>query len=171
MTSPDHKTGTVRILEALSGVVADYVLNIQGDEPLLDGDIIDAWAAECHAGADSVTLKQEITEDLEDPNTVKVVSDIEGWAMYFSRSPVPYRRNEVKTYKHIGIYAYRKDVLMRFASLPQSPLEKGESLEQLRLLENGFRMKVVEVKKELISVDIPEDIERVETFLRNKDES
>ncbi len=149
MTSSDHNTGTDRIAEAAQNVDADIVVNIQGDEPLLDPRMIDEAIQPL---LDDPTLKActlcrpiQSEADLHSPHVVKTVFDCQGNALYFSRSLIPYPRKVelLKAYEHIGIYVYRKDFLMEYVKMPQTILEQTESLEQLRILENGIRLKVV----------------------------
>lgn len=166
MTSPDHATGTDRLAEAAAGLDSDLIVNIQGDEPLLAPESIEQAVLPLLKDTSVVmgTLKCRIddTREISDPNVVKVVTDQNGYALYFSRSPIPYpREGEPVYYKHIGLYVYRKDFLLRFASLPPTPLEQLEKLEQLRALENGYRIKVVETDHPAIGVDTPADLEKV----------
>lgn len=169
MTRADHSSGTDRAAEVASTSKAQIVVNIQGDEPLIDPAAIDA-AVLGLLDQDDIpmsTLKKRIerTEEISDPNVVKVATDLEGNAIYFSRSPVPYVREtggEAATYfKHIGLYVYRRDFLLGYPDLPVGPLEKAERLEQLRALENGFRIRVVETEYESLGVDTHEDWERI----------
>lgn len=173
MTSSTHPSGTDRCREAsqLSGETFDYVINIQGDEPFIDPSQIDLLANLLDGKTELATLAKKIEdeEQIHDPNVVKVVTDVHGTALYFSRNPVPYQRSsngkpwvELHSYyKHIGIYAYRTDVLDRITQLPVSPLERSESLEQLRWLENGYRIRVANTELETRGIDTPEDLERV----------
>ncbi|MBI5643870.1 MAG: 3-deoxy-manno-octulosonate cytidylyltransferase [Deltaproteobacteria bacterium] len=175
MTSPLHKSGTDRIAEAASGTAAGIIVNLQGDEPLLEPGLIDLAIRPMldDPSLSLCTLKTRITEEEEyhNPNAVKVVTDKDGFALYFSRSPLPYSKASFKElstppYKHIGLYVYRKDFLLKFSGLRPTPLEEAESLEQLRALENGFRIKVVETGYNPVSVDTPEDLERVRSIIR-----
>jgi len=172
MTRSDHLSGTDRVAEVASAENADIVVNIQGDEPLLDPAAIDTAVLPLVHEPDVVmaTLKKRIEDprEITDPNVVKVVTDAGGDAIYFSRCPIPYLRqdgggSDVRTpyYKHIGLYVYRRNFLLGFSSLPVGPLEQAERLEQLRALENGFRIRVVETEYESIGVDTPQDLERV----------
>lgn len=174
-TSAEHPTGTDRCREALekvqnaSGAAYDAVINIQGDEPFIDPGQIDLVAS-CFGqpGTGLATLVKRLskTEDLLNPNIIKVVVSHTGEALYFSRSPIPYLRGEETAlwvekgvyYKHIGIYGYRSDVLAKISLLGQGELEKAESLEQLRWLQNGYRIQVKETESESHSVDAPEDL-------------
>lgn len=178
MTSTEHVSGTDRVAEAAKGVGAGIVLNLQCDEPFIEPEAIDAALRPLIEDPDILlcTLKTRLTdpEELKDPNTVKVVTDTDGYALYFSRSPIPYAAGEGgpesrgQTFKHIGLYAYRKDFLMRFSGLEPTPLEIAERLEQLRALENGFRIKVVETPYNPLSVDTPEDLKRVRQMMEEK---
>lgn len=176
MTSRDHRSGTDRLAEAAALTEAGIIVNVQGDEPLIEPHLIDEAVSPMLKDPDLVlcTLKTRITEEEEyhNPNCVKVVTDGEGFALYFSRSPIPFSRSAFKTgarpYKHIGLYVYRKDFLLRFPSLKPTPLEEAESLEQLRALENGYRIKVVETSYNPVSVDTPEDLERVRSIVRGR---
>ena len=169
LTRPDHPSGTDRVAEVASAHPAEVVVNIQGDEPLIDPDAIDA-AVLAVLGDDSApmgTLKRRIDNlaDVDNPNVVKVVTGLDGNALYFSRSPVPYVRGDGGTapvwFKHIGLYVYRRDFLLGYSDLPVGPLETAERLEQLRALENGYRIRVVETEYDSIGVDTPEDLVRV----------
>jgi 3-deoxy-manno-octulosonate cytidylyltransferase (CMP-KDO synthetase) len=173
MTSADHRTGTDRVAEAARTLPDDVavIVNVQGDEPLLDPATIDAVAAPLLADDSLVmsSLMCPLPEGREsDPNVVKVVCDLNDFALYFSRSPLPYRRNADARYaprQHVGLYAYRRDFLMRLTTLPSTPLEQVESLEQLRVLEHGYRIRLVATGRAPESVDTPEDLERVRGLL------
>jgi 3-deoxy-manno-octulosonate cytidylyltransferase (CMP-KDO synthetase) len=171
MTSPTHQTGTDRLAEASEHLAADLVINVQGDEPLIQGTMLDELVRPFldNPSLEMATFKTKINnvEDVQDPNIVKVITNGSGYAIYFSRSPIPYNRDnrEVDYYKHIGVYAYKEKFLKKFVTLPQSPLELAESLEQLRALENGTNILVIETNHELISVDTPEDLNRVSRYL------
>ncbi len=172
MTKESHVSGTDRCYEALTLQKApfNYVINIQGDEPFIQPEQIDLLAGLLDGKTEIATLVKKIEdrEQLFNPNVVKVVVAANGEALYFSRSTVPHVRNTAEVewmskhnfYKHIGMYAYRTDVLKRLTELPVSSLEKAESLEQLRWLENGFRIKVAETKTETIGIDTPEDLQK-----------
>jgi len=169
MTRDDHSTGTDRLAEIASSEPAALYVNIQGDEPLIDPEAIDAAILSLN-GDESVsmgTLKKRIVDPTEivDTNVVKVVTNLLGDAIYFSRCPIPYERggrSALPLYaKHIGLYVYRRDFLLRYPDLISGPLEKAERLEQLRALENGYRIRVVETEYESLGVDTPEDLERV----------
>lgn len=178
MTKENHVSGTDRCYEALTLQKAqfDYVVNIQGDEPFIQPEQIDLLARLLDGTTEIATLVKKIEdpEQLFNPNVVKAVVALNGEALYFSRSTVPHIRNTPEKdwlnkqsfYKHIGMYAYRTDVLKKLTSLPVSQLEKAESLEQLRWLENGFRIKVAETKTETIGIDTPEDLNRAVLSLR-----
>jgi 3-deoxy-manno-octulosonate cytidylyltransferase (CMP-KDO synthetase) len=171
MTRADHASGTDRVAEvAASYPDADWVVNIQGDEPLIDPAAIDAAILplldDPATPMGTLMKRMEDPGELRDPNVVKVVTDRDGYALYFSRSTIPYTRGEATAgsapvYKHIGLYVYRRDFLLGYSDLPVGPLEKAERLEQLRALENGYRIKVVETDYESVGVDTPEDLERV----------
>ena len=172
MTSSDHLTGTDRVREASEKIECDVVINVQGDEPLVKSSMIEA-AIEPFKDDDIVmtTLKTPIVHESEvdNPNTVKVVTDKDGFALYFSRAAIPFDRDEQdKTtyFKHIGLYGYRKDFLKTFADLKPTPLEETEKLEQLRALENGYRIKVCECDFNAISVDTVEDLELVRAVFK-----
>lgn len=167
MTRADHATGTDRLAEvAAQRPDCDLIINVQGDEPLIDPAVIDALVApfEHDTALMMATAKTEITDaaEMENPNNVKVVADRTGNALYFSRARIPYARNAgAKVYKHIGIYAYRRDFLLAYAKMAQTALECSESLEQLRALENGYRIRVVETDAVFIGVDTEEDLAAV----------
>jgi 3-deoxy-manno-octulosonate cytidylyltransferase (CMP-KDO synthetase) len=171
MTRADHPSGTDRIAEAAAGLNADVIVNVQGDEPMLDPGEIDAVVApfstdpELRMSTAAVLITRP--EDISDPAAVKVVTDQHGFALYFSRLPIPLYRSDPDGphFKHLGLYAYRKDFLLHYATLPPTPLELAERLEQLRVLENGYRIKVVTVQHDAIGVDTPEDLERVRALL------
>ncbi|WP_026560968.1 3-deoxy-manno-octulosonate cytidylyltransferase [Bacillus sp. J37] len=173
MTRTDHETGSDRIAEVTAKVEGDFFVNIQGDEPLIHHDIIDALVKEAKESPNAVVTAKTKIKDLQDvnnPNVVKVITDHTDRAIYFSRSAIPYNRSNVSFsyYKHLGIYGYPKEVLNKFVQLPQSSLEEAEMLEQLRLLENGYTVKVVETSYNAVGVDTPEDIEKVESILGGK---
>lgn len=173
MTSPEHPTGTDRIAEVLSQQPrASHVVNIQGDEPLISPALIDQLAASLIADPElaMATAANEINDPalIADPNVVKVVLRSDGDALYFSRSPIPYQRNAVaglKLYRHKGIYAYRADFLRQFITWPPSLLEQAESLEQLRALENGARIRVLITDDDSGGVDTPEQAVELENYL------
>ena len=169
MTRADHPTGTDRLAEVASSENAVLYVNIQGDEPLIDPEAIDAAILAVHGdeAVDMGTLKKKIVDptDIVNTNVVKVVSNLLGDAIYFSRCPIPYERDGrtgVPIYfKHIGLYVYRRDFLLHYPDLTVGPLEEAERLEQLRALENGYRIRVVATDYESLGVDTPEDLERV----------
>ena len=168
MTSPDHPSGTDRLAEvALMYPDVDVIVNVQGDEPMIPPEVIDRLAEAFNSDADlnMATMKVVMDEeDYENPAAVKVVTDQQGYALYFSRSLMPYPRNKpegFKVFKHVGIYAYRRNFLLKYAALAPTPLEKAESLEQLRALENGYKIKVLESDFQGIGVDTPEDLAAV----------
>ena len=169
MTRPDHPSGTDRVAEVASAENAEIVVNIQGDEPLIDPEAIDAAVLPMIHDSSVVmgTLKKRIEDprEITDPNVVKVVTNLEGNAIYFSRCPIPFVRGDSiaagQHFKHIGLYTYRRDFLLHYPSLPVGPLETAERLEQLRALENGFAIRVVETEYESLGVDTPDDLERV----------
>jgi len=171
MTRSDHPSGTDRVAEAVSVENAEIIVNIQGDEPLIDPAAIDAAVLPMVHEPDIVmaTLKKKIYNPAEiaNPNVVKVVTDRAGGAIYFSRCPIPYLRDAGENpppgvhYKHVGLYVYQRDFLMQYPALPVGPLEHAERLEQLRALENGYRIRVVETEYESWGVDTPEDLAMV----------
>lgn len=179
MTRTDHKSGTDRIEEAIENIGGewDVVVNVQGDEPFVAKSQLDTI---CHCFDDPTTQIAtlgkpfESMEAVQNPNSPKIVVDNMGFAMYFSRSVIPYvRGKEMSSWlthypflKHLGIYAYRKDVLRQVTQLPQSSLEIAESLEQLRWLQNGFKIKVGTTDVETVGIDTPQDLERAEEFLK-----
>ena len=181
MTSAHHKSGTDRIEEAVKNIGGDFdvVINIQGDEPFIQSSQIKT-VCECFNDSETqiATLGKPFTQDMgmeaiENPNSPKIVIDNRNYAMYFSRSIIPFIRGKEKTQwlesypfvKHIGLYAYRRHVLSEITSLPQSSLEKAENLEQLRWLQNGYRIKVGLTEIETIGIDTPEDLKKAEAFL------
>ena len=171
MTRPDHPSGTDRVAEVAAACDADIIVNVQGDEPLICPAAIDAAIRPLldAAAPPMGTLKKQIvaTGELLNPNVVKVVTNLAGNAIYFSRSRIPFARDGESAvhFKHIGLYVYRREFLLRYPSLPVGPLEKLEKLEQLRALENGHAIRVVETDYESIGVDTPEDLERVRRLL------
>jgi 3-deoxy-manno-octulosonate cytidylyltransferase (CMP-KDO synthetase) len=167
MTRADHLSGTDRVAEVASADNAEIIVNIQGDEPLIDPAAIDAVVLSIldHPEIPMGTLKKRIEDpsEIDNPNVVKVVTDLAGNAIYFSRSTIPYLRGteSMTRYKHIGLYVYRRDFLLSYSDLPVGPLEMAERLEQLRALENGHAIRVAETEYESMGVDTPEDFERV----------
>ncbi len=173
LTDKNHETGSDRIAEVTNKVEGDFFVNIQGDEPLIRAELIDALVAAGRESSDAVITARTLIKDEEDisnPNVVKVVTDQNEFALYFSRSTIPYNRakKEVNYYKHLGIYGYPKSILNQFVKLPQSSMEEIEMLEQLRLLENGFKIKAIETNYNAVGVDTPEDIKKVEEILGGK---
>jgi len=170
MTSPAHPSGTDRVAEVARRIGAEIVVNVQGDEPLLDPHVVEQLLAPLLAEAAVVmsTLCTRLRDEGEwrDPNVVKVVRAANGDALYFSRAPIPHPREATPlaacpVYKHLGLYGYRANFLERITALPPSPLERIERLEQLRVLEAGYRIRVVETAHDTIGVDTPDDLERV----------
>jgi 3-deoxy-manno-octulosonate cytidylyltransferase (CMP-KDO synthetase) len=178
MTRADHPSGSDRIAEVASRCECDAVVNIQGDEPLIDPEVIDAVAGAL-AREEMSTAATPIRNpaEYENPNVVKVVVNTAGRALYFSRRTIPYLREAASRsaneqlaafpfLKHLGIYGYRRETLLRLVKFPMSPLEQAEKLEQLRALENGIQIAVVKVDYDSVGVDVPEDVERVERYLK-----
>jgi 3-deoxy-manno-octulosonate cytidylyltransferase (CMP-KDO synthetase) len=171
MTRSDHATGTERVAEVAAAQAADLIVNVQGDEPLIDPEAIDAAVAPMLAASAPplATLKKRIRDarELADPNVVKVVTDRAGNAIYFSRSLIPFPRDgaPAEHFKHLGLYVYQRDFLLAYPRLPVGPLETAEKLEQLRALENGYPIRVVETEYESVGVDTPEDLERVRKLM------
>jgi 3-deoxy-manno-octulosonate cytidylyltransferase (CMP-KDO synthetase) len=183
MTRSSHRTGTDRIAEIASKLSCDIVLNVQGDEPLIDPEMIEQviapLAADPSVEMSTVCVPIADPADYTNPSVVKVVKDLRGDALYFSRSPIPHYRDSGSgirdsmtfaspesripnpVFKHIGLYGYRRSFLLTLATLPQTALERSESLEQLRALEHGYRIRTVETTHDSIGVDTPEDLDRV----------
>jgi 3-deoxy-manno-octulosonate cytidylyltransferase (CMP-KDO synthetase) len=171
MTRTDHFSGTDRVAEAASADNASVIVNIQGDEPLIDPAAIDAAALALLDDPDvpmaSLMKVIEDPREIADPNVVKVVTNLSGDAIYFSRCPIPFARDgsgqldQNQHYKHLGLYVYRRDFLLAYSGLPVGPLERMERLEQLRAIENGYRVRMVETEYESLGVDTPQDLERV----------
>ncbi|SDH60467.1 3-deoxy-manno-octulosonate cytidylyltransferase (CMP-KDO synthetase) [Halanaerobium congolense] len=171
MTSKDHKTGTDRLAEVAAKIDTDIIVNVQGDEPLIKPSVI-KFAIKPLLTDNSLkmsTLKHLISdeEEINNPNIVKVITDKSNNAIYFSRSRIPYARNNQKFnyYKHIGLYVYRSDFLLKFAKMKPTPFEIQESLEQLRVIENGYKIKVIETEYDSIGVDTEEDLNKVRNIL------
>jgi len=177
MTKPSHRTGTDRVAEVAAELACDIVVNVQGDEPLIDPAMITAVVAPLRSDSAIVmtTARRKLTDpdDFRNQHIVKVVTDPQGDALYFSRAPIPCGADAVlpgagssdpaggtTAYVHVGLYAFRRDFLLRFAALPQTPLEVTESLEQLRALEHGYRIRTVVTEHHSIGVDTPQDLER-----------
>lgn len=181
MTRSDHQSGTDRIEEAAEkiGTTADVIINVQGDEPFVQRSQLETLM---HLFDDSQTQigtigkPFETMQAVENPNSPKIVCDVRGYALYFSRSVIPYVRDKSQTLspqsflKHLGLYAYRREVLHQITQLPQSPLELAERLEQLRWLQNGYRIKVGLTNVETVGIDTPEDLQRAEEFLKMRDD-
>ena len=177
MTAPDHPSGSDRIAEVAARCGGDAVVNIQGDEPLIDPTVIDAVAgALAQAEMSTAATPIKAPAEYDNPNVVKVVVNAAGSALYFSRRTIPYLRDAANSsvseqmaafpfLKHLGIYGYRRDALLRLVKFPVSPLERAEKLEQLRALENGIRIAVVKVAYDSVGVDVPADVARVERLL------
>ena len=176
MTRADHKTGTDRLAEVAEKFSdAEVIVNVQGDEPLIEPDLIDELVAEFvrDKNLQMATVATELTDDNEinNPNNVKVVLGKSNDALYFSRSPIPYLRNvgKSKIFKHIGIYAYRRNFLLDYAKMEPTPLEQSESLEQLRALENGFKIRVIKSSCRFVGVDTEEDLKLVNEIYRREE--
>jgi 3-deoxy-manno-octulosonate cytidylyltransferase (CMP-KDO synthetase) len=177
MTRDDHPSGTDRIAEVAEGESCDAVVNIQGDEPLMDPSVIDAVAGLlAHSPMSTAATPIRSTEELDNPNVVKVVCALDGRALYFSRRTIPYLRDftgepparQLESFpfqKHLGIYGYRRDTLLRLVRFPVSALESAERLEQLRALENGISIAVATVDHDSVGVDVPADVGRVERLM------
>lgn len=173
LTDKNHENGTSRIAEVCKHYTDyDIIINIQGDEPLIEKDMINSIINSFKNNNTLVmsTLKHKLTsmEDIENPNYVKVVTDKNGFALYFSRSPIPYPRNLNKDiyYKHVGIYGYRREFVIEYANMHSTILENSESLEQLRALENGYKIKVEETPYKIIGVDTAEELEKVRDYIK-----
>jgi 3-deoxy-manno-octulosonate cytidylyltransferase (CMP-KDO synthetase) len=178
MTSPNHPSGTDRIAEVAEKISCDAVVNIQGDEPMIEPSVIDSVAgalADCEMSTAAMQIKNPA--ELDNPNVVKVVVTATGRALYFSRRTIPYLREAASRpvseqlaafpfLKHLGIYGYRRETLLRLVKFPVSPLEAAEKLEQLRALENGIQIAVMKVEFDSVGVDAPEDVEWVERYLK-----
>lgn len=176
LTSENHPNGTSRIAEAVDPLDVDLVINIQGDEPFIKAEMVDELVEVMRAQRDiyMATLCYQLTDPatFTNENVVKVVSDVHGYALYFSRSMIPFPRNPEtqKVYEHLGIYGYTKDFLMKYLELPDTPLCKTESLEQLKVIENGYRIFVVESKHDYhaLSIDTLEDLEEARRIISCK---
>ena len=173
MTDRNHQSGTDRIAEVARSTDCDIIVNVQGDEPLIRSEMIDdviSLLEDKRASIGTLIKKIDDLQEITDPNVVKIVFDNQGFALYFSRAQIPFRapHSELSApdyYKHIGIYSYRRDILLALAGMEQTGLERVEKLEQLRALENGMKIKIRETFFETYGVDTPEDIERVEKCL------
>jgi 3-deoxy-manno-octulosonate cytidylyltransferase (CMP-KDO synthetase) len=177
MTRADHRTGTERVAEVAAHVKGDVFVNVQGDEPLLDPGAVDtavnALLEEPEAAISTVATPIKRPADIMDPNVVKTVLDFDGNALYFSRAPIPWVRDtvskiQVRHLKHLGLYVFQREALLEYPTLPQGELERIEQLEQLRWMENGWKIRVAEVEHDAVSVDVPEDVARVEKLLRDQ---
>src|SRR5580700_3961511 len=175
MTRADHRTGTERVAEVAAHVEGDVFVNVQGDEPLLDPVAVDTAVAalleDPGAAVATVATPIKIPGDIMDPNVVKVVLDFDDNALYFSRAPIPWVRDtgstiQVRHLKHLGLYVFQREALLDYPTLPQGELERIEQLEQLRWMENGTKIRIAEVEHDAVSVDVPEDVARVEKLLR-----
>ena len=170
MSQKEHESGSDRIAEAIAEMNVDIIVNVQGDEPFIKKEPLEKLVRLFNEqGVQVASLMRKISkEEASDPNNVKVVTDRSGHALYFSRSIIPYQRDEKKNaeyFLHVGVYAYKKDVLMSFTKWPQSSLEKNEKLEQLRYLENGIKIKMAETVYNNIAIDTPEDLEKAKLLL------
>jgi 3-deoxy-manno-octulosonate cytidylyltransferase (CMP-KDO synthetase) len=174
MTRTDHRTGTERVAEVAAHVEGGVFVNVQGDEPLLDPVAVDTAVAalleEPAASISTVATPIKTPADIMDPNVVKTVLDFDGNALYFSRAPIPWVRDtaskvQVRHLKHLGLYVFQRDALLEFPTLPQGDLERIEQLEQLRWMENGWKIRVAEVEHDAVSVDVAADVARVEKLL------
>jgi 3-deoxy-manno-octulosonate cytidylyltransferase (CMP-KDO synthetase) len=175
MTRPDHRTGTERVAEVAAHEAGDVFVNVQGDEPLLDPVAVDtavtALLEEPAAAIATVATPIKAPADIMDPNVVKTVLDFDSNGIYFSRAPIPWVRDtgskiQVRHLKHLGLYVFQRAALLEYPTLPQGELERIEQLEQLRWIENGWKIRVAEVEHDAVSVDVPEDVARVEKLLQ-----
>ena len=175
LTRSDHRTGTERVAEVAAHVEGDVFVNVQGDEPLLDPAAVDTAVTslleEPPASIATVATPIKTPADIMDPNVVKTVLDFEGNAIYFSRAPIPWVRDTgskvlARHLKHLGLYVFDRQALLEYPTLPPGELERIEQLEQLRWLENGWKIRVAEVEHDAVSVDVPEDVARVEKLLQ-----
>jgi len=175
MTRPEHRTGTERVAEVAAHIDGQVFVNVQGDEPLLNPKVVDtaisALLEDAATSIASVATPIRNKPDILDPNIVKTVLDFDENALYFSRAPIPWLRDaatkmEVRHLKHLGLYVFQRDALLEYPTLPQGTLEKIEQLEQLRWLENGWKIRIAEVDHDSVSVDVPEDIPKVEKLLQ-----
>ncbi len=174
MSKKEHESGSDRIAEAVENLEADIIVNVQGDEPFIDREplakLLDVFKEDADEKIDLASLMYRITdeEEINNPNNVKVVCDQSGFALYFSRSPIPYPRDRdanASWYQHIGVYAFRRSAILAFSKLPVSLLESSEKLEQLRYLESGKRIKMVETSHKSIGIDTPEDLEKARKLI------
>ena len=171
----EHKSGSDRIAEAVENMDVDIVVNVQGDEPFIQKDslfhLLEVFKTDTKKEIDvaSLMIKMDVEAEIKNPNNVKVVTDERHFALYFSRSPIPFPREKSKAiyFKHIGIYAFRKDALLKITKLPINSLEAAEKLENLRFLAHGFRVKMVETNQIAIGIDTPEDLEKAIAFFKS----
>lgn len=173
MTSKTHETGTDRIAEVAKYYSDfDVIINVQGDEPLIESSMINSlmkpFIEESELQMATLKYKLNSMEDVDNTNIVKVITDKNDYAIYFSRSPIPFPRklNETIYFKHIGVYGYKRNFVLDYANMPQTELEISESLEQLRVLENGYKIKVIETKHKVLGVDTPEDLIKVIKYVK-----
>lgn len=176
MSKKEHECGSDRIAEAVENIDVDIVVNVQGDEPFIDelslSKLIEVFKNDIKKEVDLASLKVQITnkEDIENPNNVKVITDVNNMAIYFSRSVIPFHRDssiDVKYYKHKGVYAFRKQALLDFYNTPITPLEAAEKIEAIRYQEIGKKIKMVETSVEAVGIDTPEDLEKALKFIKN----
>ncbi len=172
-----HETGSDRIAEAVENINCDIVVNVQGDEPFLKTEplkqLMEVFQNDLNKKISLASLKIKLQnqEDIENPNHVKVITDINGFALYFSRSVIPYHREksiDAEYFRHIGVYAFRKEALLKFSRLPMSPLEQLEKIECIRYLENGMKIKMIETDFVGVGIDVPEDLEKARAILNQK---
>ena len=170
----NHETGSDRIAEAVQNIDCDIVINVQGDEPFLKKEplkqLIDVFSKDEKKEISLASLKIQLkeSEEIQNPNNVKVITDNNGFALYFSRSVIPFHRelaHDVRYFKHIGVYAFRKDALIKFSSLQMTPLEISEKIECIRYLENGMKIKLIETDFIGVGIDTPEDLEKAKTLI------
>ena len=173
LTSKEHENGTSRIAEVCTKYEDyDVIVNVQGDEPLIEPEminsIINSFKEDDTISMSTLKYKIDTMEEIENPNYVKVITDKKGYALYFSRSVIPYpRKLDIQNYyKHVGIYGYKRDFVVEYAKMEPTPLELSESLEQLRALENGYRIKVMETPYKIIGVDTQEELEKVREYIK-----
>lgn len=178
MSQKEHDCGSDRIAEAVEGMDVDIVINVQGDEPFIDEislrKLIDVFKNDDKKRIDLASLKVKLTgrDEIANPNNVKVIVDQQDFAMYFSRSPIPFTRNEesdIAYYKHIGVYAFRKKALIDFYHTSETPLELAEKIEGIRYLEVGKRIKMVETETPVVGIDTPEDLEKAKAILKTNE--
>ena len=178
MSQKEHDCGSDRIAEAVEDIEVDIVVNVQGDEPFIDEvslqKLIDIFRNDPNQEIDLASLKVQMKEEkeIQNPNNVKVITDQKDFAMYFSRSPIPFARDkeiEIKYFKHIGVYAFRKSALIDFYYTPKTPLEMAEKIEGIRYLEVGKRIKMVETGSAVVGIDTPEDLEKAKEILKNNE--